>query len=432
MRKIILSILVCFITLVSMAQKPAVITGNHLIYDKAQGKETVTVIIFDSITSATSIQYDGTDVKWYNFTDSINPISTFKYYSPEDATGYIIRVDGKQDTIWVIDYNKHKAVFKSFIAENNPKDQCKEVKLLIDADIPQLNYYTPDSGPFPLTRNFTISYGNEKWNANTIKWDTFTTTDTLTLPATYFSVEAPLIDTYFTLSGDQYGDALNMTKSITSTKYSAVAVECHITYITDYRTEKNENERPSKTSISGSAPLDILFSSNANVPVTKYYKWEIYKDKALWNSRQGLDTEQRYTFTDKGSYNLKLTVSNDYCSYTDSTITITVVESWIKAPNVFTPNGDGSNDEFRVAYKSILSFECWVYSRWGRLVYHWTDPQRGWDGTINGRKATPGPYFYVIKAKGSDYDPNSAVNKSTKLRAGEYLLKGDINLLRGK
>ena len=113
---------------------------------------------------------------------------------------------------------------------------------------------------------------------------------------------------------------------------------------------------------------------------------------------------------------VKVTVSNDKtCSYSDS-ITVTVSTSSIQAPNVFTPNGDGYNDEFRVAYKSILTFHCWVYNRWGRLVYEWTDPMKGWDGNINGKEASPGPYYYVIKATGND--------------GKKYKLKGDINLLR--
>jgi len=110
-----------------------------------------------------------------------------------------------------------------------------------------------------------------------------------------------------------------------------------------------------------------------------------------------------------------VTVSNATCSYSDS-ITVTVSTSSIEAPNVFTPNGDGHNDEFRVAYKSIIQFDAWVYNRWGRLVYKWSDPMKGWDGNIGGKKAAAGAYFYVIKAVGAD--------------GKKYKLKGDINLLR--
>ena len=76
-----------------------------------------------------------------------------------------------------------------------------------------------------------------------------------------------------------------------------------------------------------------------------------------------------------------------------------------------------------------------------KLVYEWDDPAKGWDGTINGRPAAEGAYFYVIRALGTDAAKNAsyiglkAVYKKMKLNAdkaalGVYQLSGDINLLR--
>ena len=112
-------------------------------------------------------------------------------------------------------------------------------------------------------------------------------------------------------------------------------------------------------------------------------------------------------------------------------------------PNVFTPNGDGKNDEFRVAYRSLREYHIWVYNRWGKLVYESEDPAKGWDGTINGRAAAAGAYFYVIRAMGTDAVKGAsyvalkgAYNKKKKMNdqsiIGIYQLSGDINLLRGK
>lgn len=109
-------------------------------------------------------------------------------------------------------------------------------------------------------------------------------------------------------------------------------------------------------------------------------------------------------------------------------------------PNVFTPNGDGMNDEFRVAYRSIREFHCWIYNRWGHLVYSWDDPAKGWDGTINGRPAPEGAYYYVIRALGTDAATNEYMNKISYNKKkkkepdaliGVYQLSGDINLIRG-
>ena len=113
----------------------------------------------------------------------------------------------------------------------------------------------------------------------------------------------------------------------------------------------------------------------------------------------------------------------------------------LQVPNVFTPNGDGLNDEFRVQYRSLAEFHCWVYNRWGKLVYEWTDPAKGWDGTINGSPAAEGAYFYVIRARGTDADPKQGYTTKAAYRraqlnsdkmVGIYQLSGDINLIRGK
>ena len=111
----------------------------------------------------------------------------------------------------------------------------------------------------------------------------------------------------------------------------------------------------------------------------------------------------------------------------------------LEVPNVFTPNGDGANDEFRVVYRSLKEFHCWVYNRWGHLVYEWSDPAKGWDGTINGKPAAASAYYYVIRALGTDAEQGAEymakptynkLKKKQELPIGVYQLSGDINLLR--
>ena len=136
-------------------------------------------------------------------------------------------------------------------------------------------------------------------------------------------------------------------------------------------------------------------------------------------------------------------VSNEYCTSDSVETVINISESYLRVPNVFTPNGDGHNDEFRVAYRSLREFHCWVYNRWGKLVYQWSDPDKGCDGMIGGRPAAEGAYFYVIRAMGTDAAKNAsyvglkAVYQKRKTNSdasviGVYQLSGDINLIRGK
>lgn len=100
-------------------------------------------------------------------------------------------------------------------------------------------------------------------------------------------------------------------------------------------------------------------------------------------------------------------------------VTVNISDSYLDVPNAFSPGtSPGINDEFRVAYRSLTRFKCWIFNRWGVEMYHWTDPSKGWDGKKGGKYVAPGVYFYVIEATGSDGKPIKR--------------KGSINILRSK
>ena len=206
--------------------------------------------------------------------------------------------------------------------------------------------------------------------------------------------------------------------------------------------QSNERNRPtSQTLIQGSeysGPLEVAFYSNPT-PAAQFYRWTIYKSTDIITTRN--DQDIRYTFSEPGAYRVVCRVNNATCESDSMETAVQISESYLAVPNVFTPNGDGHNDEFRVSYRSLREFHCWVYNRWGKLVYEWTDPSKGWDGNINGRPAAPGAYYYVIRALGTDAAKNAsyiglkAVYTKKKLKADEsvigiYQLSGDINLLR--
>jgi len=410
-----LTIFFCFFLSVLSVSAQLDATGNYAVYQNFAGVDYL--FVFNGILPETKIRYTGSgdNVKWYKFSDLTAPCSTFPYIYPEDVTGYVLDVDGQQTTVWVIDYQNYLPVFHALTPDESADNQCNELTLLLDADVPELYYYTLTGIRRKIDRNFTLSYQTLEWDN---EWKTVEKTKTIILPITDITVPAPLCNTQFSLKGDQFASEPSLgiqPIEIISSMYAAVSLECHIKYTTTERIEKNEDERPTSDALSGSAPLEIFFNAEVNNAGTIFYKWDIYKDNQLMVSRS--DKEHRYTFSEAGTYNVKLTVNNEYCSASDS-VSVSVSASDLQVPNVFTPNGDGINDEFRVAYKSLVSFDARVYNRWGRMVYHWSNPQKGWDGTIGGKKAPTGAYYYVIKAVGAD--------------GIKYSKKGDINLLRGK
>ena len=92
-------------------------------------------------------------------------------------------------------------------------------------------------------------------------------------------------------------------------------------------------------------------------------------------------------------------------------------------PNIFTPNGDGVNDEIVISggrdVKRIISFL--IYDRWGNVVFEGKDFAPGdetvaWDGTFRDEGVNPGVFAYRVIAE---------------LEGGESVVRyGDITLMR--
>jgi gliding motility-associated-like protein len=91
-------------------------------------------------------------------------------------------------------------------------------------------------------------------------------------------------------------------------------------------------------------------------------------------------------------------------------------------PNVFTPNNDGTNDEFvpRIN-RHVFEVDMKVFNQWGQKVFETDDPMINWDGTnFSGQPLAEGTYHYVCIVYGLP-GPGPTVQ-----------LSGFIQLIRGR
>ncbi len=85
------------------------------------------------------------------------------------------------------------------------------------------------------------------------------------------------------------------------------------------------------------------------------------------------------------------------CEETDQ-VTVEVVDYPI--PTAFTPNGDGLNDQWDLAFlERYPNCEVWVYNRWGESVFQSQGYATPWDGRYAGHPPTLGTYTYRIDLK---------------------------------
>jgi len=138
-------------------------------------------------------------------------------------------------------------------------------------------------------------------------------------------------------------------------------------------------------------------------------------DTYLWDFGDGATSTQqspRHTYSGKGDYNVKLTVSRgNSCVISTVKYSLVIIQNnnYIVIPNTFTPNGDGINDVFTVVITNIKSYHIRIYTRWGQQVYESTHILNSWDGTFNGKQAPAGVYYYLVDAVGTN---NEAIKRS--------------------
>jgi len=343
----------------------------------------------------------------------------------EDGHCYQVVVGNDTITFAVIDFSKH--TIDSFAVDLD----CKETTITYRKDL-AMQYYRPDGSQTILPYDVAVKYQNQQWDSVAIDWKVIDKVDSIYINKEgKNTIGANLCDTKFEFVESRISSVLLGDSSFfkRDSLYEAVAVDQRLQYYITKRgsTQENEKEGPYgtenlKSTVVHSAPIDVLFeahpSSKADV-----YNWTIKKSQTVMTARN--DKDIRYTFDEVSEtaaeyYYVDLVVRNsEHTACTDTgKVDFELHSSLLLVPNVFTPNGDGVNDEFRVAYRSICEFHCWVYNRWQHLVYQWDDPAKGWDGTFLGKKEPDSAYFYVIEAKGCD--------------GIKYKLKGTVNLLRGK
>ncbi len=180
----------------------------------------------------------------------------------------------------------------------------------------------------------------------------------------------------------------------------------------------------------GEGPLTVTFSNESENGSPGYFEWFFYRDideitKESEGTTQPVDSimfvaydeAPVYTYENSGSYWVKMISKHvselHTCVDTIALEDFIIVDtSFVKVPNVFTPNGDGTNDEFIVKFWSMKSIEINIFNRWGKRVHYWesgnvqgfegTYTESVWDGRIGGRYASPGVYYYDVVGRGRD------------------------------
>ena len=181
------------------------------------------------------------------------------------------------------------------------------------------------------------------------------------------------------------------------------------------------------SSVQNDTILSILFNQEYNVDVSTStfdyntsFEWKpsgVFTRGNSWNSSIFMTPEkyeelkQTYPHRFKtlrdpqtkrdGDFFLVDVVATTDVGCQDSLTLYTKIVNKLYLANVFSPNGDGRNDIWKLPKEYLFpDLEIEIFNRWGALVWSAAGDKaaRGWDGRTNNGKVLPiGTYWYVIK-----------------------------------
>jgi gliding motility-associated-like protein len=198
----------------------------------------------------------------------------------------------------------------------------------------------------------------------------------------------------------------------TNTTYTAVATAangCTDTarvnvVVTDFSLDLTTAVNP----VQAGVPVTVTTQSTSSYSITEWQPSRLYPQQTALSQQFRSDTSTNIMVVGR---------TPEGCIDTARLfLQVDPINNDLFVPNVFSPNGDGRNDVFRVFGSGLNSIDLSVFNQWGELIFRSRDINTGWDGRYKGTAQPVGVYIYVLRAELTD---GNIINK-----------KGSVNLIR--
>ncbi len=382
----------------------------------------------DAIQFLDSSRSGSTIKRYWDFGDgsqvdsiSLNPIHTFPAAGDYQVT---LKTKGFDDCLEL--YTQTIRIGSKPVADFSIKNSCQQSTVLLDSSYTKSG--TINSWYWTLGNGSTSTLQNPA--------TTYVTAGTKTISLAVKSLEGCVSDTvYKTLSADpqpsismSFADACKNTMvDFTATDASANAV---VFWHWDFGDASTGAANPTQHIYTNAGSYDIslyavtkngcisntiqkpinIYGTNANagsdINAAEFQPVQLHATGGViyqWTPPFGLSNPNipdpiAILSKDQTYYLTAFTPQG--CSSID-TITIKVYKGpELYVPNAFSPNNDDLNDIFKVIAVGIIEFKYFrIYNRWGQQVFETTDPNRGWDGTFQGKKQPNDVYVWITSAR---------------------------------
>jgi gliding motility-associated-like protein len=211
-----------------------------------------------------------------------------------------------------------------------------------------------------------------------------------------FSGSPAVLGNPITIPADQLNSSIDVTLNYTYGEDCGTLTETATINVVGNDFSVSVVAEPDSVYIGGSTSLTATVNSIPPLEPGASYDW--YMGSTLL----GTSDVPNFIATDiPGDESMEVTqtfsvtvTSVEGCVRTDET-TVLVLFSDVRIPNVFTPNGDDYNNEFKVYHSDGVDVKLLrVFNRWGQVVFE-TTTDEAWDGNFKGSPAQSDVYIYT-------------------------------------
>lgn len=401
--------------------------------EKSTGLEKIYVLYSTEGVTASYTSASGNNINWLQYGNlggghaeavpSSQNGNTSTLAQLEGDKGYIVEDGDRRYCFWITNYLPHR--LKLISAAPAEVNECGVSIIDVVGSGEPIRYFTVNGMQKTLDQAITVEYSTQEWSDKDENFIEVMVSESFESLQPQYRLSPPnYCSTKFQITGDRYLKAWNWLESVSTATVQPLSVDAR-TFAVQHTPDDSGKDSGSNQigsgggdGLGGSAPCDITFQAYVTDGVI-HNEWQLTRDSSFENIDYRFTTQDiDYTFLEEGTHYMRYIGSNSdgSCEYIGDTYEITIGESRLLVPNAFSPNDDGVNDEWKVAYRSLLTFNCWIFDRQGHQICHLTSPDQGWDGKIGGKTVDSGVFYYVIEATGSD--------------GKKYKKSGDINVVK--
>ncbi len=223
--------------------------------------------------------------------------------------------------------------------------------------------------------------------------------DEITLTASGAGTGATYVWDNGAVDGNPFLIATTTTFTVTGTDSNGCVNQASITITVLPRPIAGFDPNPSF----GTAPLNVVFTNTSSNSIGYYWDFDNGHDTTTTNLGSVNQTFTSNVALD--TFTVWLVATNGICQDSVFHLISIAQPPYVFVPNVFTPNGDNTNEVFFLDNRFLASLEVIIVNRWGNVMAIIDTPQGSWDGkTKSGADADDGVYFYKYTAVGINGD----------------------------